>query len=70
MTLAPKKSHDSDIRKGAVEYDAARGPGETDETNTSMTGQGGHRNQPEELDGADTDYPEPDSSGEHSGQHK
>lgn len=61
---------DGDIHKGAVEDDASRSAGDVDESNTSMTGQGGHRNQPEELQGTDTDFPEPDASGEHSGQHK
>ena len=67
MTQAPKTTvhPDSDIHKGAFEGDAG-----ATETNTSMSGQGGHRNQPEELQGADTDFPEPDASGEHYGQHK
>ena len=50
MAQAPKTLHpDSDIHKGAVEDDASRGTGDIDESNTSMTGQGGHRNQPDEV---------------------
>jgi hypothetical protein len=71
MALAPKNTHHvSDIHKGAFEGDASRGADDADETNTSMSGQEGHRNLPEELQGTDTDFPEPDASGEHSGQHK
>jgi hypothetical protein len=63
----PKEAHpDSDIHKGAVE----------EETSTPSTGdpnlhnQLGHRDQDEMLKDADTDFPEPGSSPEHSGEHK
>ncbi len=54
---------DSDIHKGAVEDDS---PGA--EHNTSLRGQLGHRNQDEMLKDNDSDYPEPGSSPEHTGE--
>jgi len=66
QTIPPR--HDSDIKKGAFETETPRNGRVSDETNTSMTGQIGHRNQPEEVQGEDTDFPEPDAQGEHSGQ--
>jgi hypothetical protein len=64
------KDADADDSKGAVEDDAPRAGGVKNDSNNSMSGQIGHRNKPDELKNADTDYPEPDSSGEHSGQNK
>ena len=59
-----KNSHlDQDIHKGAVEDDSP-----ASEHNTSMRGQQGHRNVPEMAEGTDTDYPEPGSNPEHSGE--
>ncbi len=49
--------------KGAVEQDR---PGQ--KTNTSLTGQLGHRKKGPILDTNDTDYPEPGQSPEHSGE--
>ncbi len=54
---------DNDLHKGAVEDDQPR-----QEHNTSMRGQLGHRNQDEMLKDNDSDYPEPGSSPEHSGE--
>jgi hypothetical protein len=62
----PKQEHpDSDFQKGAVE----------EETTTPATGsepylqgQLGHRDEDEMLKDADTDFPEPGSSPEHSGE--
>jgi hypothetical protein len=61
------KENDPDESKGAVEDDA---PARGNESNTSMNGQMGHRNKPEEMGDSDSDYPEPDASGEHTGQKK
>jgi hypothetical protein len=66
QTIPPR--HDSDVKKGAFETEEPPSGRASDETNTSMTGQIGHRNQPEEAQGEDTDFPEPDAQGEHSGQ--
>jgi len=68
LETMPKQQHpDSDIHKGAVE----------EETSTPSTGgepnlhdQLGHRDQDAMLKDADTDFPEPGSSPEHSGEHK
>lgn len=54
---------DNDLHKGAVEDDAK-------EENTSLRGQLGHRNQDDMMKDNDSDYPEPGSSPEHSGQDK
>jgi hypothetical protein len=59
---------DSDIRKGAFEAEEPRSGRKHDGTNTSMAGQLGHRHKHEDLHEADTDFPEPNASGEHSGQ--
>lgn len=49
--------------EGAVEQDAPDQKG-----NTSLSGQMGHRNKPEDLDTLDTDFPEPGENPEHSGE--
>jgi hypothetical protein len=60
--------HDSDIGKGAFEAEEPRSGRVSDGTNTSLSGQLGHRNRHEYVHGEDTDFPEPDAHGEHSGQ--
>ena len=56
-------SKDQDRAKGAVEQD------ERDSSdNTSMQGQLGHRDQDAMLKSADTDFPEPGGSPEHTGE--
>jgi hypothetical protein len=57
---------DEAMLKGAVEHDALYadcGPG-----HNSMAGQLGHRDQDEMLKDNDTDFPEPDAAGEHTGR--
>jgi hypothetical protein len=62
----PEEEHpDSDARKGAVEKETSE-PSSNGEPN--LQGQLGHRDQDEMLKDADTDFPEPGSSPEHSGQ--
>ena len=57
---------DSDAALGAVENDT---PGtNASPSQTSMSGQLGHRDQDEMLKSADSDFPEPDATGEHSGE--
>ena len=56
-------SKDQDRSKGAVEQDEKDPSG-----NTSMQGQLGHRDQDPMLKSADTDFPEPGGSPEHSGE--
>ena len=57
---------DNDVHKGAVEEEATL-PGQSTEHN--LNNQLGHRDQDEMLKDADSDFPEPGSSPEHSGQH-
>jgi hypothetical protein len=58
---------DSDIHKGAVEEETTT-PTKGDEP--YLQGQLGHRDEDEMLKDADTDFPEPGSSPEHSGEQK
>ena len=57
------EKHDQDASKGATE--------ETDHTvpgNAGLEGQLGHRDQDPLVKGADSDFPEPGGSPEHSGE--
>jgi len=56
---------DQDRGKGAVEQDQPSQVG-----NTSMQGQIGHRDQDPLLKSSDTDFPEPGTSPEHTGEPK
>jgi hypothetical protein len=56
---------DSDAHKGAVEEETSA-PSKTDRPN--LSGQQGHRDEDEMIKDADTDFPEPGSSPEHSGE--
>ena len=58
-----EEHHDSDIHKGAVEDDSLGA-----EHNTSLRGQLNHRNQDEMIKDNDSDYPEPGSNPEHTGE--
>jgi hypothetical protein len=75
-----RSSIDSDATKGAVEDDG-RGRYELrarqgienesrveDKSNVSQGGQLGHRDKPVGFEDADSDFPDPESSGEHTGQ--
>jgi hypothetical protein len=59
------KRPDNDIRKGASEQESGA-PGQADGHN--LNSQLGHRDEDEMLKDADSDFPEPGSSPEHSGQ--
>jgi hypothetical protein len=62
----PKQDRpDSDIHKGAVEQEISQ-PSSTGLPN--LHDQLGHRDEDELIKDADTDFPEPGSSPEHSGQ--
>jgi hypothetical protein len=67
--LKPVPHPDGDEHKGAVEDDSPHLRGDRPEQHGSLSGQQGHRNPDEMIDGSDSDYPEPGSSPEHSGQH-
>ena len=59
---------DEAISKGAVETDTL--PTDTNDRpeHNSLNGQLGHRDQNEMLKDNDTDFPEPDAEGEHTGE--
>ena len=62
----PKQKHpDSDIQKGAVEEETTT-PAKGGEP--YLHGQLGHRDGDQMIKDADTDFPEPGSSPEHSGE--
>jgi hypothetical protein len=67
-TARPKFSPDEGMRKGAVEDDAPYPNSERRPQHGSLSGQLGHRDQDEMLKDADTDFPEPDAEGEHTGE--
>ena len=69
-TGTPSAHPDADKTKGVVEDDSPRQPGTARKSQESMAGQLGHRNADELTSGNDTDFPEPGSSPEHSGEHK
>jgi hypothetical protein len=69
-TDTPSAHPDADESKGVVEDSSPRQPGTPQETQESMAGQLGHRNADDMINGNDTDFPEPGSSPEHSGEHK
>lgn len=63
MTEKERTEQDPDGKKGAIEQD------EPDQkTNTSMSGQLGHRSENPLIKSNDTDYPEPGENPEHSGE--
>ncbi len=61
LHAADHLKNDSDRGKGSQEPDDPKQPG-----NNSLRGQLPHRNQDSIIDGADTDFPEPGESPEHS----
>lgn len=61
---------DADVIKGVFEDDSSHPPGKAPKSQVSMTGQLGHRNADEMINGNDSDFPEPGSNPEHSGEHK
>jgi hypothetical protein len=64
----PKQERpDGDFHKGAVEEETTV-PAKNREPH--LGGQLGHRDEDEMIKDADTDFPEPGSSPEHSGEHK
>jgi hypothetical protein len=66
----PSPNPDADESKGVIEDSSPRQPGKPLKSQVSMTGQLGHRNADDLINGNDTDFPEPGSNPEHSGEHK
>ena len=60
-----KTTKDEDYGKGAVEQDDR-----TETTNTTLSGQLGHRDQDPLIKDNDSDFPEPGNNEEHSGEKK
>lgn len=67
MTNQPQQG-DADGQKGAVENDRPSTKDQKDEN--SLSGQNVHRGPDKPADGEDSDFPEPGSSPEHSGESK
>lgn len=67
MILYASPHPDEAIRKGATEYDGPQPETAENRGNNSFAGQLGHRDQDEMLKDNDTDFPEPDAHGEHTG---
>lgn len=61
----PQNEPDQDLTKGAIETEDQH-----EEGNNSLKGQLGHRDQDPMLKDADSDFPEPGQSPEHSGEPK
>jgi hypothetical protein len=59
----PKSTPDQDEAKGATEAEDPKNSG-----NVGLQGQLGHRDQDSMLKDADSDFPEPGQSPEHSGE--
>jgi hypothetical protein len=58
-----QNTHDQDKSKGATEDDNSKQPG-----NAALQGQLGHRDSDPLIKDADSDFPEPGNSAEHSGE--
>lgn len=63
--MSKQPNCDSDVSKGAVEEET---PSPDKANDPNLSGQLGHRDQDEMIKDADSDFPEPGSSPEHSGQ--
>ncbi|HZD49675.1 MAG TPA: hypothetical protein VE178_13115 [Silvibacterium sp.] len=61
---------DGDAQKGAMESESQADKPKISNLRDSLADQLPHRNTNEFLEGEDSDFPEPGSSPEHSGQHK
>ena len=59
---------DEALSKGAVETDTMPSDTNARIEHNSLNGQLGHRDQNEMLKDNDTDFPEPDAEGEHTGE--
>jgi len=69
MTTKYVARHDGDTKKGAVESQSPGDKPESTNLHSNLADQLPHRNTSEWLDGDDSDFPEPGSNPEHSGQH-
>jgi hypothetical protein len=70
MAKKTTQHHDSDTEKGAVESQAPYDKPEQPNLHSNLADQLPHRGEGDLLEGADSDFPEPGSNPEHTGQHK
>jgi hypothetical protein len=69
MTKHTNEHPDSDAHKGAVESQSPHDTPELPNHHGNLADQLPHRHAEEYLEGEDSDFPEPGSSPEHTGQH-
>ncbi|MBW4026884.1 hypothetical protein [Acidipila rosea] len=62
--------HDSDEHKGAVESESPNDTPKRTDLHSNLADQLGHRNSDPMIKDNDSDFPEPGSNAEHSGQHE
>lgn len=70
MTTSKKSHSDSDAHKGAVESQTRNDTPKRPDLHSHLADQIPHRNADELIDGSDSDFPEPGSNPEHTGQRK
>jgi hypothetical protein len=70
MTEKTTNHPDGDAGKGAVESQSRRDTAERPDFHSNLADQLPHGSGGSDLDGADSDFPEPGSNPEHSGQHR
>ncbi|MBT9330356.1 hypothetical protein [Paracidobacterium acidisoli] len=68
MTKPAVFRHDSDVRKGAQEEEAPSNPALRPDADHRLGGQLSHRETDDLIKESDTDFPEPGSNPEHTGQ--
>lgn len=69
MTNKATEHPDGDARKGAVESQSPHDTPQRPNLHDNLADQLPHRNTTDYLEGADSDFPEPGSSPEHTGKH-
>ena len=70
MTDKTKNHPDGDALKGAVESQAPNDRPRSTDLHSNLADQLPHRSGGSDLEGLDSDFPEPGSNPEHSGQHR
>jgi len=70
--MTPKTTNrpDNDAQKGAVESQSPKDTPQRPDFRSNLADQLPHRDNGSDLEGADSDFPEPGSNPEHSGQNK
>jgi hypothetical protein len=69
MTKKANAHPDGDAQKGAIESQSPNDKPKGANLHSNLADQLPHRDTNEWLEGADSDFPEPGSNPEHSGQH-